>query len=108
MLGWLHLFKDSLYFLIGTEEVCGSIGIHISFPGRTFLSPYIIGFHNLQIRVAQQRKGETMFLDEFLVASNPIYTDAEKFHVRLQFTPGIAQVTGLDCAPRRIVLGVKI
>jgi hypothetical protein len=23
MLGWLHLLKDSLYFLIGTDEVCG-------------------------------------------------------------------------------------
>ena len=65
MLGWLHLLKDSLYFLIGTDEVCGSIGIHISFPGRTVLSPYIIGFHNLQIRVAQQRKGETIFLTNF-------------------------------------------
>ena len=36
-----------------------------------------------------------MFFDEFLVASNTIDADAEKFHFRLQFTPGIAQVTGL-------------
>jgi hypothetical protein len=38
MLGWLHLLKDSLYFLIGADEVCGSIGIHISFPGVLFLA----------------------------------------------------------------------
>ena len=65
MIGWLHLLKDSLYFPGRADEVCGSIGIHISFPGRAFLSPYIIGFHNLQIRFAQQRKGRTMFSTNF-------------------------------------------
>ena len=49
-----------------------------------------------------------MFVDEFFVAFNAIGADAEKFHFRLKFTPGIAQVTGLGCAPRGIVLWVKI
>jgi len=49
-----------------------------------------------------------VLFDELLVTFNAISADAEKFHFRLEFTPGIAQITGLLCASRGIVLRVKL
>ena len=49
-----------------------------------------------------------MLFDEFLVTLHAIDAHAEKFHFGLEFTPGIAQVTGLNRAPRGVVLRVKI
>jgi hypothetical protein len=58
------------------------------------------------VRSAAER--EDHVFDEFLVAANTIDADAEKFHFRLQFTPGIAQVTGLIVHPGASSLWVKI
>ena len=100
MFGRLHLLQDSLYFPFGADEVGGPLGAHVFLPVHAFLDPDLIRFHDFLIRVAQQRKGKTMFFDEFLVTFNAIGADAEKLHFRLKFTPGIAQVAGLGCAPR--------
>jgi hypothetical protein len=40
----------------------------------------MIRFHDVLIRVAQERKGKTMLFDEFLVTFNAIGADAKKFH----------------------------
>ena len=108
MFGRLHFLQDSLYFPVRTDEVRGPLGAHVFLPVHAFLGPHTVRFHDLLIRVAQEGKLKTMFFDEFLVAFNAIGADAEKFHFRLKFTPGIAQVTGLGRAPRGIVLWVKI
>jgi hypothetical protein len=43
MIGWLPLLQDSLYFLVGADEICGPVSIHIFFPGHAFLGSYIVG-----------------------------------------------------------------
>ena len=102
VLGRLHLFQDGLYLPVRANEVGGP------FSGPLLFIPDLIRFYHLLIRVAQQGKGKTMFVDEILVTLNAIDADAEELHFGLEFTPGIAQVTGLGCATRGIVLRVKI
>ena len=46
--------------------------------------------------------------DEFQMTLRAVDTDAEKLHFGLEFTPGIAQVAGLDRAPGSIILRLKI
>jgi hypothetical protein len=87
MFGRPHLFQDILYFAIGANEVGGSLGTHIFFAIQAFLGPHMVRFHKFPIRVAQQRKWQAMFFDEFLVTFNAIGADPEKFRFRLKFTP---------------------
>src|SRR5260370_14706609 len=79
--GGLYLLQDRLYFPVGADEVGSPIGTR-AFPG-----PGMIRFHDVLIRVAQERKGKTMLFDEFLVTFSAICADAKKFHLRLKFTP---------------------
>ena len=99
MFGRLQLLQDSFYSPFGADEVGGPLGPHVFFPVRAFLGPNLIGLDDFVIRVAQQWKGKTMFFNEFLVTFNAIAADAEKLDFRLEFTPGIAQLTGLGGAP---------
>ena len=78
------------------------------FPCILFSDQNLIGLDDFVIRVAQQWKRKTMFFDEFLVTFDAIAADAEKLHFRLEFTPGIAQLTGLGRAPWGTVLRIEI
>jgi hypothetical protein len=100
MYGRLHLLQDSFNSPVGADEVGGPVGPHVYFPVDAFLDPNLIGLDDFVIRVAQQREGKTVFFDEFLVTFNAIAADAEKLDFSLEFTPGIAQVTGFGpCTP---------
>ena len=108
MFGRLQPLQDSFYSPVGADEVGGPLGPHVFFPVHAFLGPNLIRLDNFLIRVAQQWKGKTMFFDEILVTFNAIAADAEKLHFGLEFTPGVAQLTGLGRAPWGIVLRIKI
>src|ERR1700719_3222025 len=82
VLGGFHIFQDSLYLLVGPDEVGGPFGNH------ALAVPDLIRFHKLLVRVAQQGKGQTMFFDEFLMTLRAIDADAEQFHFGLEFAPG--------------------
>ena len=108
MFGRLQLLQDSFYSPVGADEVGGPLGPYVFFPVHAFLGLNLIGLDDFVIRVAQQWKGKTMFFNEFLVTFNAIAADAEKLDFRLEFTPGIAQLTGLGRAPWSTVLRIKI
>src|SRR5262249_15059834 len=68
----------------------------------------LVGFHDLAIRVAEQRKWEPMFFYERLVAFCVVDTHAEQLGFRLNFAPGIAYSARLNSTTGRVVFRIEV
>ena len=108
MLVRFYFSEDGSKGTVGVNNEGGALGAHVGFSVHAFLNPDLIGLDESVRFVGEEREGELVLFDEFLVALGGIDADAQNRGLGFEEIPRVAKGAGLGGAARGVVFGVEI
>src|SRR6185295_12537883 len=73
----LYLGPDLGDFSVAIDEIGDPFDTHVGLSVHAFLAPYPIGFEHLMGLIGNERKGERVFIPEFVLSANGVRRNAE-------------------------------
>ncbi len=108
MLSRSDLLQHGFDFAVGADDEGAALGAHVFLAIHALLNPYAIGFDDLLVLIADERKWKFELGDEFLVLLDRVDADAKDVGLLFEFRPGITNGAGLRRASWSVVFRVEV